>query len=705
MKEGHIEVSIIKCLLLGTAGVGKTCLLHLLLDMLPPQLRQSTGCIEQAIRAICAKYGIDSVGKWQKVNSDGLHDLLAGSVLCHPKVADAPPTCEQEEANASPGPASYTMEEAVNELEESSASTKPVMKEAVSELEESSASTRPVMEETVSKLEESSASTKPVSYTMEAIVKLLEEKPHLGKLQDMTWVYLVDSGGQPQFHELLSAFVRNALVGILVHKLSERLDDYPHVRYFDKKGEQCGTGYRSLLTNRAIFQHCIQTVQSLHYSIEKSCCPNLAVVGTFRDEEHLCKGESRNEKNEQLCKILRPILGKVFFLTGMQEVIFPVNTISPDRADKDIAKKLRHKIESLKPPPEKLPLKWYGLELELEKIAFQTKRWVFTKDECLQVAKRLHFPSDKALDAALVHLDKLNIFLYYPSVLPELVFCSPTVLLDKISELVEESYSLKHGPDPYALVEGNLTDFCNKGLVTAQLLKNYPKHYTEFFTQAHLLKLFESLLIVAPVDHDTYFMPSVLDVLKQSDIRRPPRGCQLVISFMGGYAPLGLFSSLVAFLLSESNKTKPNSWLIVGDGSKLYRNHITFLLDKYPGSVVLVDSAAFFEVYLNLDCKDLPMLYKDTCRYVSCTIERSLNEAIKARNFQNVHYHKAISCPCDEGCHTLHPALPRTYSDIHRQVWQCTQKPHVCGELDEHHLVWVKNYIDTETEGKPRLLG
>ena len=83
MKEGYIEVSIIKCLLLGTAGVGKTCLLHLLLGMLPPQLRQSTACIEQAIRAICVKYGIDSQGEWEKVDSDGLHDHLAGSVSCH----------------------------------------------------------------------------------------------------------------------------------------------------------------------------------------------------------------------------------------------------------------------------------------------------------------------------------------------------------------------------------------------------------------------------------------------------------------------------------------------------------------------------------------------------------------------------------------------------------------------------------------------
>ena len=485
MKEGYIEVSIIKCLLFGTAGVGKICFLHLLLDMLPPHLRQSTACIKQAIRAICVKYGIDSLGEWQKVDSDRLRDLLAGSVFHHPKVGDVSPVNDT--------PLFFNQEGGT-------------------------VSTVPVNEETPT-------STRRVSYTMEDVVKRLEEEAQLGKLQDMTWVYLVDSGGQPQFHELLTAFVRNALVGIFVHKLSERLDDHPHVQYFDKKGKECGTGYRSLLSNRAIFQHCIQTVQSLHYSIEKTCCPNLAVVGTFRDEELLCKGESRNEKNEQLLKILHPISDNVLFLTGMHEVIFPVNAISPDYADKDIAKKLRQKIESLKLPPEDLPLKWYGLELELEKIAAQIERWVFTKDECLQIAERLHFPSDKALNAALVHLDTLNIFLYYPLVLPELVFCSPCVLLDIVSELVEESYRLKHGPDPHAMVEGKFSKFCNKGQVTTQLLEGFPKHYTEFFTQAHLLKLFESLLIVAPIDHDTYFMPSLLDVLNQSEINRPSCGC------------------------------------------------------------------------------------------------------------------------------------------------------------------------------------
>ena len=174
---------------------------------------------------------------------------------------------------------------------------------------------------------------------MENIVKLLEEEAQLGRLQDMTWVYLVDSGGQPQFQELLTAFFQNAVIGIFVHKLSERLDNHPHVQYFDKKGKECGMGYCSPLSNRDLFQHCSQTVQSLPYTTKQSTCPRLAVVGTFRDEEILCTGESRNKKNQQLHEILCPILDSVLFRMGIQEVIFPVIATSPNDEDKEIARK------------------------------------------------------------------------------------------------------------------------------------------------------------------------------------------------------------------------------------------------------------------------------------------------------------------------------------------------------------------------------
>ena len=57
------------------------------------------------------------------------------------------------------------------------------------------------------------------------------------------------------------------------------------------------------------------------------------------------------------------------------------------------------------------------------------------------------------LTAALKYFDELNIFLYYPSVLPEVVFSDPQILLNKVTELVHFGYSLQSDKPPLA-VEG-----------------------------------------------------------------------------------------------------------------------------------------------------------------------------------------------------------------------------------------------------------
>ena len=64
---------------------------------------------------------------------------------------------------------------------------------------------------------------------------------------------LIDSGGQPQFHEVLPAFIRNTTATIFVMKLSERLDEHPMIEYYDLNGELCGKPYRHALSNEQCF--------------------------------------------------------------------------------------------------------------------------------------------------------------------------------------------------------------------------------------------------------------------------------------------------------------------------------------------------------------------------------------------------------------------------------------------------------------------
>ena len=70
MKNGYVDRKIIKCLIIGAAGVGKTTIKHLLLGKEPPEKRISTGVLENPVRAVSiSKAGVHN-GSWCTVESD-----------------------------------------------------------------------------------------------------------------------------------------------------------------------------------------------------------------------------------------------------------------------------------------------------------------------------------------------------------------------------------------------------------------------------------------------------------------------------------------------------------------------------------------------------------------------------------------------------------------------------------------------------------
>ena len=70
MRDGYVERKIIKCLVIGAAGVGKTTIKHLLLGEKPPEKRVSTGVLENPIRAVSISKAGYCNGSWVKVESD-----------------------------------------------------------------------------------------------------------------------------------------------------------------------------------------------------------------------------------------------------------------------------------------------------------------------------------------------------------------------------------------------------------------------------------------------------------------------------------------------------------------------------------------------------------------------------------------------------------------------------------------------------------
>ena len=77
MKKGYAECSTIRCLIHGSAGVGKTHVKHLLLKMPPPELRTSTGIADNPVRVVTVSaVGVSKQDEddWHII--DGDYDLM-----------------------------------------------------------------------------------------------------------------------------------------------------------------------------------------------------------------------------------------------------------------------------------------------------------------------------------------------------------------------------------------------------------------------------------------------------------------------------------------------------------------------------------------------------------------------------------------------------------------------------------------------------
>ena len=81
MRSGYVDRKIIKCLISGAAGVGKTTIKHLLLNKEPPKRRESTGIMENPVRSVSvSRIGVEK-DTWFAVDTeDELMNIIANLI-------------------------------------------------------------------------------------------------------------------------------------------------------------------------------------------------------------------------------------------------------------------------------------------------------------------------------------------------------------------------------------------------------------------------------------------------------------------------------------------------------------------------------------------------------------------------------------------------------------------------------------------------
>ena len=673
MKDGHIRSWMCKLLLYGAAGSGKSSVKEMILGNPPPVNRTSTPL---AVRPTTV-YRINLDGK----EFTTITTLQERRVFLARALLQSAPNLKGRLRAAQAKVASSSSDQPISTVAVSQVQSKdqaspdqgkpPPLDDQppfASLLEPAGLDHRESDEDIDSEVDEILQSIS----TDRELVKLMDQlSTTVDPLACFRLIQMIDAGGQPQFHEILPVFLRNLSFYIFVFRLCDDLATHPVVEFYDDD-KPMGSSFTSAQSIKQLLQHCVRCIHSHRPPTDsQSECPQIMVIGTHVDHEKKSR-ESQDEKNQRILQILSPLEQKqiIYHDHTAQKVVIPVNAKFPGDSERDIVDDVRQTLfsEGIAKSVD-IPSRWFALEILLGEMAQALERGVLSKEDCITAAiEKLHFEED-AVDTALQYLDQVSAIMYYPKILPNVVFADPQIVLDKISELVFESVAPSKKTS-----SGEWRKFCEQGLVTEKFLSQdmFNSHYVAgLFEVKNLIMLFEKLLVFATYSKTEYFVPALLRHLdsKAVDDHRVKHVPSLVLLFPGGGPRQGIFCALLCWLVSPENDS-PASWSIsvddLGSPLCLYRNCVQFDIPDSLSTVTLIDTYTHFEVHGDIP-KEFPLLRK--------AIEKGLRKAALNLSYSDSSPSPALLCPCGRGEAHAAEIVKSTH-------WKCSLKS-VAKKFDE----------------------
>ena len=682
MKRGHILLDLDKLLMFGTAGSGKTCSLAALLGLAPPDIRRSTPLMKRPIEVVFID--VDGKKKWTIRTAEELREKIA-------EVIRSRIPQQQTVAQNSGGPASPDQQPPHTTASQSAQSTPEKTSSSMSEAAGKSTASS---EEKPRAKEQQEAKRMPDSLLQlsvvvdEEYVSLVNNAPpSLLPILRLKQFLVLDSGGQPELLEMMPVFLRGASKFAYVLKLNESLDKRAMIRYF--KDGKLVWEYPAYLTNEGTLRLCVRTMRSLNNKNPDIPPAKMLFLATHRDmvaQEKL--PGVLDTLHKRLREILLPQFREQLIYCDIQkeDFIFTLNAAKPEKEDKECADNIRECLSEVGEggTEVEVPLRWYALYQKLLEVSNVLGKKVLPREQCQQVAESMEI-NDESCGEALIFFDGLNMLFYFPDILPQLVFMEPQMLLDKVSELVEETYHMRQGKKGKA-VSGEKLRFRDYAQVTEKFLEEFKSHYEPpLFTPKELVTLLKELLVFAEMSEDVYFMPCLLQVVDWEVVEehRVSGKKALALHFPDSGPLMGMFCSTVAYLMSPDN-CHPCPWRVVrneaGAPECLRRNVIKFTIPKCTGTISLIDHFTHFELHLHTHPKKAAVLWK----LAHDAVFAGLKKAGKTIGYTNNTPVPAIVCPA----HHPHPAKPHP-ATVEDGVWTCSLNSGNFGDVADGCTPWL----------------
>ena len=468
-------------------------------------------------------------------------------------------------------------------------------------------------------------------------------------------IHFRDSGGQPEFHEVVPALVPHSTLYLLMFNLNEDLNTQYKVTY--KASEDDTTDpYQSSFTVKQTLLQLLVSIQSLNHPSQGT--PSEAfIIGTHKDllvdkETHI--NQIQQELEEEI-KGTDWYTSDTIITTFDGHLMLPINTYSQN----DV-KKVKEMINrSIATRRYTLSMPVLALHFSIEKLG----KSVMTFSEFKSLAQdcNIHY-EEKFYQLLLRSLrDVLGSIQYFDSVpeLKDIVITDPQILFDLVNELIVCTFTFKN---LRTVGSRHQTErFRSSGRFKRQSLKRCEVVKNGLLTEDQVISILQHLNIIAPVGindegEEEYFLPCVLvhaPVSTQPTSINTTGYSPLLITFKCGYTPRGVFSCLISSILCS------RKGILELASEKIYRNQIKFHLTNCGHILLIKNCLKYLEVSV-IVCRGSTVsdVYFFGIRmFLSIHLILVLHKLKYIRSFREIGHSYGFYCPLKhQNNHNLHVA-------------------------------------------------
>ena len=708
-KHGQMDQTIMHCIFLGAAGVGKSSLMKRLLRLKLDPNRTSTQIAEKSIRvevrdvktAVAHVSGLDwhiiddastqacgLMGQMftkQEKESKTKHQLaVGGKNIQAAEQRGVRKTPEQDsELNEKMSTKQERESKEENELKRDNSEgpgqigqqhikQQKILKDTAvdeqvsEELEQGSRITHSP-EYVLDSSEHTTSNSQPFQFSkIDFFREVLNKKGLSGLKQHINnpWtLYLTDSGGQPEFQELLPALAVGPCVFIVVFPLDQDMTKGYKVQYMRPDEQKCMKIYTSSFNLQEDLMRSLASIASTKYKDKdgKEVKPRVLLVATFIDKVPQEDRQTKLDYIEALVKETDVYHQDMVVIASETQMVFTINNVS-EEAEND-AQKIRDAFKKIAKHfvvPTPYPWLVFGILVQHE----YGNDSIICNKECFKLAQECGINETK-FEAALQFLHKQTGILHYyqePVELRQIVIRNPQHLFNRVNHLVEKTFIFENTPS------GKCIDDFKKGIFKREDYDTLTEDSSSSkLTSDMLLKLLEHLKVVVSLgDSEKYFMPCAIAHLDKAQSATIDQSCcshatipPLLITFKSGYCPKGLFGALVACI---ANKQVAKCTLNL-DEAKIYRDQICFTMGQY--NLLLRVNPTYIYIKIIPDKLDIPLSTLSTqCNSVCRLILENISIACEKLHYSD-DANARLSFECNQ-CgepEKFHPAVLREDQD------------------------------------------